>query len=70
LESTVHLTPAERYFRGELTLDEATSAEVVKMREERRETRFGAANMAIRVLTLVIAIPLLIISLFNPRRWC
>jgi ASC-1-like (ASCH) protein len=67
--STVHLTPAERYFRGEISLDDATKQEMLKMREERRETRFGALNVVIRVLILLVAIPVVIIGLLNPRRW-
>lgn len=70
LGSTVHLTPAEQYFRGEISLDQATASEVAKMREERRETPFGPLNVAIRLVILIVAIPLLIIGLFNPRRWC
>jgi hypothetical protein len=66
----IHLTPAERYFMGEISLAQATSEEVRKMQEERRETRSGAANVVIRVLTLLVAIPLLAISVLNPRRWC
>jgi hypothetical protein len=70
LGSKVHLTPAERYFRGEISLDQATKSEVAKMREERRETPFGPLNVAIRLVVLIVAIPLLLIGLFNPRRWC
>jgi hypothetical protein len=67
---SVHLTPAERYFRGEMSLDEATQAEVRKMREERAETRFGSVNFIIRLSVVLIALPVMIISFFNPRRWC
>lgn len=70
LESPVHLTPAERYFRGEITLDDATLAEMRMMREERAETRFGALNVVIRVFVILIALPVMIVSFFNPRRWC
>ena len=66
----VHLTPAERYFRNEISLDEATRAEILQMRKERAETRFGALNVLIRLFVIVIALPLMFISLFNPRRWC
>jgi hypothetical protein len=66
----VHLTPAERYFRNEISLDEATRAEIRQMREERAETRFGTLNVLIRVFVVLIALPIMLVSFFNPRRWC
>lgn len=65
----IHLTPTERYFRGEISLDEATRGEIAKMSEERLETRFGPVNVAIRLIVVVIALPFLILSLLNPRRY-
>lgn len=70
VHATVYLTPAERYFRGEISLDDATTREVSQMREERAETRFGALNVIIRLVVLLIAIPVLLVGFLNPRRWC
>lgn len=68
-EATIHLTPSERYFRGEITLDEATKAELVAMDTQRRETRFPAVNVAIRLVILIVALPLMLLSLLSPKRW-
>ena len=66
---SVHLTPTERYFRGEISLDEAAFAEVKEMAVERRETPFPAANFAIQLVMLVVALPVFLLSLVSPRRW-
>jgi hypothetical protein len=65
----IHLSPSEQYIRGEITLDQATSAEVAAMDAERRETPFRIVNVAIRLFIVLIALPLMLFSLLSPRRW-
>jgi hypothetical protein len=65
----IPLSPSERYIRGEITLDQATRAELVAMDVERRETPFRVLNVLIRLVILIVALPLMIVSLLSPRRW-